>query len=182
MPTYSFAIVVEGETAELSGTVEEGDFDAARVSDGVRLAARRAADSYSTAVTAALEEVDANTSLRVLRVEHDGLATLDDIAAHIGRTAPELQELGAEELTAVPTETGEGSAGDARWSLWDVAHWFAERTGDSALLDALGRQVAVTEALNLALALRRQLLELETHDRRAPARWLMDQVGSGSGD
>jgi hypothetical protein len=56
------------------------------------------------------------------------------------------------------------------WSATDVASWFAEHLGDTALLDKLTREVvALNTAVNARLDLQRMAGELDADDRRALA-------------
>jgi hypothetical protein len=99
MPTYAFTIVVDGGDLDddAAETIYGGGLDDAtirRFAGWQLIEVDREADSYGQALFAALRQLrEAVEGLRFVRVEPDGLVTVQDIADRTGRTRESVRLL-----------------------------------------------------------------------------------------
>lgn len=156
MTEFEFVLVIDGPVDHDDAVdllYEAGCDDATFGSvDGVGFGEfMREADSFASAVTTAIRDVESVPGFMVRRVEPDDLVTLSEIAERLGRSRESVRLLAA----------GERGRGDfpapvshlrSRFRLWrwtDVASWAGEVTDEDV---ARARFVALT---NAALELRR---------------------------
>lgn len=181
MTVYSFAIVVDGVELDedAADAIYGGGLDDATVRQfaGWQLVeVDREAPSYSQALFSALRQLrEAVPDLRVVRVEPDGLVTLQDIAERTGRTRESIRLLIAGERGPgdFPPPVVRRTGRSRLWSLPDVARWFADRLGETTLLRTLSDDVVtLNAAVNAGLDLQQALEGLDPDDRRALAEWV----------
>lgn len=176
MPTFTFALVVEGpdlQTDELVKALYEAGCDDALIgrSDGIQyLDFDREADSADAAVLSAVSDIESVHGLEVLRVADAGLVSMADIARRVGRTRESVRLLitGERGPGGFPPPVTDPRGRYRLWRLSEVERWFKISFGG----DHESQQGHVFAAINAGLELRHHAAYLPG-ERRADLRTLV---------
>lgn len=181
--TIRFLSPIEG-LDELSGVIYEQIDDASLSgpdADGTFLLDfDRRATSLAPALSAAVDELlSALPDARLLRIEHNDLATMADIAKRTGRTPESIRLLagGSRGPGGFPPVAGRLDARTKVWRWSELAEWFEQ---------ALGEPIPETEdsaflqAFNDALDLIRLVPRLDSRQRRAVAGILPPELAAAA--
>lgn len=163
LDVLSQRVCPEIDDASLMGPAADGTF---------LLEFDRSASSISVAVADAIGELRrVLPEATLLRIEHDDLATVADIAERAGRTTESIRLLvsGKRGSGGFPAPAGMLGARTKVWRWTEVEQWFAGKLGEPLTEDEAGAFLA---ALNDALELGRLSERLDADQRRAVARAL----------
>ena len=162
MPTFHFTLIVDGpdlQDQRLIDQLFEAGCDDATVgsSDGVQYVDfDREAGALEDAILSAVDDLEEVEGVQVVRIADAGLASLADIAAHVGRTRESVRLLvnGARGPGNFPKPVTDPRSRYRLWRWSEVERWFKAYRGE---FPAAGDE-QLAAMYNAALELR--------HDRR----------------